>query len=319
MSNKHRTTNRKVPISIGIPVYNGENYIGKAIGSLLSQTFQDFEIVISDNASTDATSEIVRSFTERDPRIRYFRNARNIGAQPNFNRVFELANGEYFHWHGHDDLCAPTYLEKCAVVLDRNPDVVLCHSRTLSIDEHEEPLAFDAKLHALVDRGGRFRIALPDEHYAEGPDPVVRFEEALLKTFACQQLLGLMRANVARGTGLLAPYYSSDRAFLIEMALKGQFREVPEPLFLRRVHPNASGMLSSLTEQGRWASSMPGWTNRFYNIHAYARIAGAVLRSDMDVGQKLRCLTFAIRKTARRWAGMPITPLREPVGPRNTG
>lgn len=83
-------------VSIGLPVYNGEQYLAKALDSLLAQTFTDFEVIISDNASTDRTSEICAAYLERDPRIRYYRNQQNIGAAPNFNRTFELATGMYF-------------------------------------------------------------------------------------------------------------------------------------------------------------------------------------------------------------------------------
>ena len=97
----------KVPrVSIGLPVYNGENYMAAAIDSLLAQTFTDFELIISDNASTDATEQICRDYAHRDGRIRYYREEVNRGAAWNFTHTFELARGEYFKWHAHDDLCA---------------------------------------------------------------------------------------------------------------------------------------------------------------------------------------------------------------------
>ena len=94
-------------VSVGIPVFNGERFLAETIESILAQTFKDFEIVISDNASTDRTEEICRSYAARDPRIRYNRNDTNRGAAWNHNRVFELARGEYFKWQSHDDFCAP--------------------------------------------------------------------------------------------------------------------------------------------------------------------------------------------------------------------
>ena len=94
-------------ISIGMPVYNGENYLAQALRAILSQTFTDFELIISDNASTDATQRICETFAAEDSRVRYFRNSRNIGIEPNFNAAFEPARGKYFMWTAHDDLLEP--------------------------------------------------------------------------------------------------------------------------------------------------------------------------------------------------------------------
>lgn len=96
-------------VSVGLPVYNGEKYLPQAIKSLLAQTFAEFELIICDNASTDRTQEISRTFTKRDQRIRYHRNPNNLGAAANFNLSFRLSSGEYFKWAA-DDLCAPEFL-----------------------------------------------------------------------------------------------------------------------------------------------------------------------------------------------------------------
>src|SRR5690349_812781 len=96
---------RAPQVSIGLPVYNGEKYLLNAIGSLLKQDFEDFELVISDNASTDKTEAMCHEFAAKDKRIRYHRNETNIGATGNYNRVFRLSNGEFFRWASHDDEC----------------------------------------------------------------------------------------------------------------------------------------------------------------------------------------------------------------------
>ena len=97
-------------LSVGLPVYNGETYIGQSIESLLGQSYEDFELIISDNASTDSTADICRHYGKQDPRIRYVRQPRNIGLSPNHNFVVQQARGEYFKWAAADDLCAPTFL-----------------------------------------------------------------------------------------------------------------------------------------------------------------------------------------------------------------
>src|SRR5690348_17890875 len=85
-------------VAIGMPVWNGEKFVSEAIESILGQTYGDFELVISDNASTDATAEICRGYAKQDTRIRYFRQTKNIGAGPNHHEVFRLSAGRYFKW-----------------------------------------------------------------------------------------------------------------------------------------------------------------------------------------------------------------------------
>ena len=121
--------NQELPhVSVGLPVYNGERYLRQAIESIQSQT--DLELIISDNASTDATEGICREYATRDPRVRYYRSDQNRGAAWNHNRVVELARGEYFKRQCHDDYCDTTFLEKCLAVIHSNPDVVLCYPRS---------------------------------------------------------------------------------------------------------------------------------------------------------------------------------------------
>ena len=122
-------------VSIGLAVYNGENYLALAIESVLAQTFTDFELIISDNASTDHTPEICAEYAAKDNRIRYHRNSSNIGATRNENLTFAMSRGKYFRWLGHDDLCAPDQLAACVAVLESDPTVVLCHSEVVEIDD----------------------------------------------------------------------------------------------------------------------------------------------------------------------------------------
>src|ERR1700691_2946887 len=124
------------PISIGMPVYNGEKYIVEALDSILGQTYADFELIISDNASEDRTAEICQDFVKKDPRIRYFRQPSNLGAPRNFNFVFEQSGGQYFKWAADNDVCDHDLLGICKKVLDDRPEVVLCFGKTVAIDQH---------------------------------------------------------------------------------------------------------------------------------------------------------------------------------------
>jgi glycosyltransferase involved in cell wall biosynthesis len=217
----------KVPkVSIGLPVYNGERFLREALDSILSQTFEDFELIISDNASTDKTEEICREYTAKDMRIRYYRNEKNLGAAKNYNRVFELSNGKYFKWAAHDDICAPTYLERCIEVLDENPSVVLCYPKTIIIDEY-----------------GNHIEKYFDNLHLNYPKPHERFKHFHIcyrSPRRCNPLLGLIRASVLKKTPLIQNYIASDMILLGELALLGEFYEISEYLFFRRDHRQTS-------------------------------------------------------------------------------
>src|SRR5687767_8665908 len=115
-------------VSIAIPVYNGENYLRLSIESILAQDYSDFELIITDNASTDGTEAICRDYANRDPRVRYARNERNIGASGNYNKGFELARGKYFRWQAHDDECHRSMTRKCVDFLESaSPEVTMVY------------------------------------------------------------------------------------------------------------------------------------------------------------------------------------------------
>src|SRR6201989_1217698 len=127
-------------LSIGIPVFNGEEFLPELLDSLLTQTFKDFEILICDNASSDRTPQICLEYERRDSRIHYIRNERNLGAIANFNRVFELSTASLFKWAAHDDLYHEAYLDACVRLLEENPDIIVAHTGTAFIDERSETL-----------------------------------------------------------------------------------------------------------------------------------------------------------------------------------
>lgn len=121
--------NSKEPlVSIGLPVYNGERYLKEALDSLLAQTYKNFEIIISDNASSDKTAEICEAYLLKDKRIKYIRQSKNIGQVANFNFVLEKSEGKYFMWAAHDDLWDERFIEKCVLALEGNPEAVMAFS-----------------------------------------------------------------------------------------------------------------------------------------------------------------------------------------------
>jgi glycosyltransferase involved in cell wall biosynthesis len=205
-------------VSIGMPVYNAQRYLREAIESLLGQTMGDFELILSDNASTDSTAEICQAFVCRDSRVRYFRNETNLGVVANFNLAFTRSRGRYFKWAAYDDLHGAAYLERCAEVLDREPEVAICHSLTRSID-------------AL----GRDQGEFPATYRLDAAHAPERFRR-MIWTDAFPPIWGLMRSELIRRTRLHEPYMGSDRNFMAEMVLLGRVAYVPEDLFFLREH-----------------------------------------------------------------------------------
>lgn len=210
-------------VSIGLPVYNGERFLSEALDSFLGQTFTDFEIVISDNASTDRTGAIARAYVARDSRIRYHRNERNIGLGRNHNRVFHLARGRYFKWAAADDVCLPEYLQRCVDVLDADPTVVLTYPATQFVDDRGKPLDIE-------DPGWDLREDNPAE----------RFRYVLLSMHWVNSIIGLIRTSALAKTRLMPDYPSGDYRVLGELSLLGKFYEIPERLFVRRLHKDSS-------------------------------------------------------------------------------
>lgn len=222
-------------LSIGLPVYNGERFLRFALDALINQTYQDFELIICDNASTDSTRMICQDYAARDSRIRYYRNHTNIGAAANFNRAFELSHGEYFKWAASDDVISPDFLEKCIAVLDRDPSIVLCYSKADRIDSSGE-----------IDGNYDFEMRVSD------PSPVVRFSDLILVNHFCIAIFGVMRRSVLAQTPLIGKFVGSDRTLLAELGLRGRLYEIPEYLFHRRDHTQTSGQMFRVHDRLAW-------------------------------------------------------------------
>jgi glycosyltransferase involved in cell wall biosynthesis len=296
-------------VSIGLPVYNGERYLRECLDGLLAQTFDDFELIVSDNASTDGTEAMAREYAARDPRVRYHRHPANRGAAWNFNEAFRLGRGEYFKWAAYDDICRPTFLADCVDVLDARPEVAWCHPQTRHIDgaghlvpaERDSSIAPGEPHHSLLRTGGD----LPRWH--RGADmPSRRFAAVLLGTSWCSDIYGLIRADALQQTRLALPFYGSEKVLLAELALQGQFAEVPEVLFWNRTHADASGRMRTAAEQRRYID--PTSARRFSSTR-WALLQGyrqAVARADLPLAERLRCHAAIGRYVlqVRKWGGL---------------
>lgn len=238
-------------LSIGLPVYNGEKFLPTALDSLLNQTFTDFHLIISDNASTDNTEAICLAYAAKDHRIRYYRNQENIGCARNFNRVFELSNTEYFKWAAHDDLHDPDYIRKCIEILDKDPSFILCSSQVSFIDEQGEFLQ-------------NYNIHIK----ADSPKKYERFNELLIKHL-CYPIYGVIRSDAIRKVPPMGSHGNADGIFLLRLGLVGRFYEIPEYLFFARTHPEQSmsmffpGFLSLTDKNNEYAEGV------FPDFYAY--------------------------------------------------
>lgn len=209
-------------VSVGLPVFNGEAFLEEAIRSVLSQTMGDLELVVSDNASTDRTAEICRDWAATDRRVRVFRNSRNLGAAPNYNRTFALSRGRYFKWLAHDDRLRPGYLEATVAALEADPRVVLCNT-TVDYIDHRGVLI------------GTYRSPLG---LCGGERPSERFAVLILRSHSCVDFFGLIRRSALEGSLLHAPFHGADRALLAQLALRGRMVQLEPALVEMREHPH---------------------------------------------------------------------------------
>lgn len=278
-------------LSVGIPVYNGDRFLRTAIESVLAQTLADFELIISDNASTDETQEICREYAIKDRRIRYYRNEQNLGASWNHNRVFELSTGKYFKWAAHDDICKPEYLERCIEILDRRPSVVLCYPKTVIIDEH-----------------GKFVENYSDDLNLNSPHPYKRYKQyhdRFRHDAMCNAFYGVIRANLLTITSLNGSYPSSDKILLGELALRGEFYEIPQYLFLRREHSQRSLRAHpSFTQLAVWFDPTNQGRIQLIRWRWLIEYLASIRRVQMGWQEKLRCYAEVGKWSVRKRKGL---------------
>jgi glycosyltransferase involved in cell wall biosynthesis len=280
------------------------------LDALISQTYTDFELVISDNASTDSTAEICQEYAAHDERIRYVRQAKNVGAAANHNLLVPHARGRYFKWASHDDLYAPSLLEACIAALDDHPDAVLAHCADALIDEAG----------AVVDRP-------PYLLQTESPRAAVRMR-SLLRCLGGNDFYGVIRTDVLRSVRPHGTYYNADRTFMAGLVLAGPFVHVPETLYFRREHDARASRASS--RRARAVVLGPDRSSRLRHpmVRIYAEyLAGfvsAVNRAPLPPREKLECLGeiarwlggFARPGSAGQIAGHEPLPHMDRAAPR---
>jgi glycosyltransferase involved in cell wall biosynthesis len=269
-------------VIVGLPVYNGQKFLGAAIESHLSQSFVDFTLVISDNGSTDATPQICADYARRDPRVKYLRSEQNRGILWNHRRVMEAIDSprQYFRWAGADDVLEPGLLEALVEVLDARPEVEAVVPGTKNIDEE-----------------GRIIGAMARALDLQNQSAFDRARGVLLANYQHVIAYGLLRASTLRVLRTRPDYIGWDPIFIWELALRGQLVELASHSLLRRFHAGSISRVKTAKEMRKWVEpnskagmSFPHWT------WAYERLR-AMLASPLTARERMRIAALLARAT----------------------
>ena len=294
---RRHLTDSTPSVSIGMPVYNGEQYTRQALDSLLAQDHGDFELIISDNASTDGTQAICLEYAAGDQRIRYCRTERNMGASWNFNRAFELSSGEYFMWAGSHDLWAPSFISACKQVLDTDSSVVLAYPRAARIDGVGETII--EVVPEFIDTRG-----LPTAHG-------VRLIVAEL--CYCTMIYGLYRASALRRCRPFQTCLGPDHVLLTEISTLGAIAQIPEVLYhTRDYRPPVTGaerkaitLMRLNPDASKRKQVRPHWGWGLQSLVGAWRVA--------PLGKKLHLTMVVAHAFYRRWHRALKKDLRRPL------
>ncbi|MFS8084622.1 MAG: glycosyltransferase family 2 protein, partial [Acidobacteriota bacterium] len=272
-------------ISIGLPVYNGEPFLRQTLDSLLAQDCESFELIISDNCSVDGTAEICQEYQARDQRIRYSRNPANLGAIKNFNRAFELSRGTFFVWAGAHDLWHPSFVSRCAAILEKDASVVLAYSQTMLVNLDGDPIDI-----------------APDRIDTRGMSPLERYRYLIWNLKWCNIIHGVIRSSALRNTRMFRDTFGPDHLLLAELSLEGAFAQIPEPLFYRRINRPDEGndieiwkkrTLQTLNPQTSSSRGEKSLTELFQELrNAHLRVLS---RSQLGTGAKVKGIVETLR------------------------
>lgn len=284
-------------VSVGVPLYNAERYLEAAFDALLAQTYPELELVVCDNASTDATWELCQEYARRDDRIRLLRNERNLGAAYNYNRVAYRARGALFKWAAYDDVCAPELVAACVAELDAaGPGAVLAYPQTV-----------------LIDDAGTSQGRFHDRLDLRQPRAATRVRALASRFNLCNPVFGVVRRDVLLRTGLIRAYPSSDVTLLAELAAYGRFHEVAAPLFHRRLHPASTRQAGSpdLGVVAAWFDPRRRSRPLAPRLALALRTAAALYATELPLTARLGCATgFLTRYGVRRGRAVAGRALR---------
>jgi glycosyltransferase involved in cell wall biosynthesis len=282
-------------LSIGLAVYNGENYLAQSLEALLGQSYEDFELIISDNASTDSTPDICQRYEKQDSRIRYFRQEHNIGLAPNHNFVVAQGRGELFKWASHDDLYGRDLIELCVQALDEYPHVMLAHCWT-----------------ADIDASGRVTTAFEYPLATASPSAPERFRSLLFDSGG-DDIYGVIRARHLGPVLWHGSHHRADRNMVANISLYGPFYQVPDWLYFRREHPKrADRVYQSVRARctnmdPRRADRLRHPTVRLYGEYIGGYVA-AIRSAPLSTAERRKCYRYLAEwMVSRLWQGSPAS------------
>ena len=220
-------------MSTGLPVFNAQRYLAAALDSHLSQSYEDFELMVSDNGSTDGTQDICEDYARRDARIRYLRYDQNKGLSWNHSNALAQSRGHYFRWGAADDLLGDGLLSELVEILDGDAGIVLCSPRVSNIDA-------DGIVTGTVVRSLDLQSA----------DPLDRINAVLTRTYQMVYPQGLMRRESLMSTSRRWTYFGWDFILLFELALRGRITETERSILLRRLHQGQASRVQRDVSQG---------------------------------------------------------------------
>lgn len=274
---------RSPRVVIGLPVYNGQNYLRHAIETILAQTYTDFQLLISDNASTDTTEEICREYAKQDSRIVYHRQQHNIGGGPNYNFVFQASDADYFKWQAHDDTLEPDYLRQCVELLDQDDSLAIAHSRSLVINETGQ---------CIGTYDGEIRL--------NGATPSERFWKILWAGYFTE-VFGLMRSQMVKRTHLQRSFAGSDRNFVADMLLQGNVGYIEQYLFSRRDHAECYCKLKDTATKLEWFDpKVKRSMSKFTGLVKTKTYLDAIATFPMSPIERARCVQKLVEWSLRR-------------------
>jgi len=266
-----------------MPVYNGANFLEETLLSIAAQDFEDYELIVTDNASTDATEEIVKEHQLNDSRIRYVRNPSNIGAAENYNLGYRLSSGKYVKWSAHDDLLSPNFIGAMVRLLEADASTSIAFGDTVFIDDSSKP----------TEGGG----AVMRENIAD--DAAERFWSAMTGAGGCFPIFGLFRSDDLARSTLHRAYYGSDRALICELVILGKLRIDPNATFLNRLHAQQSIRIADRAERATWQNGGSSGAPSLERLNLLRHLFEIAGRHSEASGHRLRW-------NVMRFAGRPI-------------
>jgi len=289
-------------ISIGVPVYNGEAHLPAALDALLAQSFQDFEIIVSDNASTDGTAAICQRYAQQDRRVKHARTEINVGACGNIRRLAGMFRGDYFKLSNADDLVDPDFVARCVEVLESDPSVALV-----------------CTLSRLIDMDGRPLRNYQDDMHICDSSPVDRFLRILERIRLTNSIQGVGRADILRELFLRhGSYDGADMVMLAAIAARGGIHQIQQVMFDRRMHEWSASAKSGdhKATQEYLDPATSGAVSAYLTRIACGYVAEG-LRAPLPAGIRMQLAYKAMRSLisqrgalAREWMSILRTPFR---------